>query len=112
MPIRSWCSDGIKARRERNSEIVAPMVVPWPQVVSRTGITVLVASREEVRALAMREREDERVEVLVAPGLFCCCRVCLVRVLYPSVFLLLGFLLKGGSSSSEVTEIIIDRRVE
>lgn len=56
--------------RERNSGIVEPMVVPWPQVVSRTGITVLVAFREEIRAVAMRERDEERVVLLVAPGLF------------------------------------------
>ena len=67
--MRGWCSRGIRARRERNSEIVAPMVVPWPQVVSRTGITDLVAARDAVRAVAMRERDDSRVEALVAPGL-------------------------------------------
>lgn len=67
--MRGWCSFGMRARRERNSEIVEPMVVPWPQVVSRTGITVLVAFREEIRAVAMREREDSRVVLLVAPGL-------------------------------------------
>lgn len=70
MPIRSWCSVGIRSRRERNSEIVEPMVVPWPQVVSKTGMTVLVALREATRALAMRLREDSREHLLVAPGLF------------------------------------------
>lgn len=45
------------------------MVVPWPQVVSRTGITVFVAFREAMRAVAMREREDSRVVLFVAPGL-------------------------------------------
>jgi hypothetical protein len=59
----------MRERRERNSGMVAPMVVPWPQVVSRTGITVLVDERDEVRAVAMREREEEREEELVAPGL-------------------------------------------
>ena len=45
------------------------MEVPWPQVVSRTGITVRVASRAVVRALARREREDWMVDWFVAPGL-------------------------------------------
>lgn len=45
------------------------MAVPWPQVVSRTGMTVLVASSAEMRAFARREREDSRVVLFVAPGL-------------------------------------------
>lgn len=45
------------------------MVVPLSAVVSRTGITVLVALRAEVMFLAMREREEGRSDLHLAPGL-------------------------------------------
>lgn len=45
------------------------MVVPLSAVVSRTGITEVVALRAEVMFLAMREREEGRSDLHLAPGL-------------------------------------------
>lgn len=61
--------EGIREKSCEKCVSGPPMDVPWPQVVSRTGITECVASRAVVRDFAMRESEDERVVWFVAPGL-------------------------------------------
>lgn len=51
------------------SDNLPPIVVPWPHMVSRTGVTVSVASSARINCLARRDSEDSRVVWFVAPGL-------------------------------------------
>lgn len=70
MPMREWYSEGIWEIMSRNSVREPPIVVPWPHMVSRTGITVVVAERALVRAWASRVRADARLVLFALPGLF------------------------------------------
>lgn len=63
----------------RNSVNEPPIVVPWPHIVSRTGVTVEVAARALVRAFARRVRAEERVVWPALPGLYNV-NSCLARV--------------------------------
>lgn len=44
-------------------------MVPWPHIVSRTGITVEVSERALVKALARRVMADDNEVLFAAPGL-------------------------------------------
>lgn len=70
MPIRWWYSLGIWERMSRNSCRYPPIVLPWPHMVSSTGVTVLVAARAEVRAAARRVMAEAWEVWLALPGLF------------------------------------------
>lgn len=69
MPMRGWYSVGIWAMMSRNSVREPPIVVPWPHMVSRTGVTVVVAERALVRACARRVMAEGRLVLLALPGL-------------------------------------------
>lgn len=45
-------------------------MLPWPHMVSRTGVTVLVAERAEVRAFASRVMAEACGVWLALPGLW------------------------------------------
>lgn len=53
----------------RNSVSEPPIVVPWPHIVSRTGVTVEVAARAFVRAFARREMAEGKLVWFALPGL-------------------------------------------
>lgn len=53
----------------RNSVSEPPIVVPWPHIVSSTGVTVEVAARALVRAFARREMAEEKLVWFALPGL-------------------------------------------
>ena len=69
MPMREWCSFGIRARRSLNSEREPPMVLPWPHIVSSTGTAVVVSVIALVRVCARRESASGRGVWFVLPGL-------------------------------------------
>jgi hypothetical protein len=69
MPMREWCSFGIRASKSRNSVREPPIVLPWPHIVSSTGITVDVAVMAFVRESARRARASGSGVWLVLPGL-------------------------------------------
>jgi hypothetical protein len=46
-----------------------PIVVPWPHIVSRTGITVDVSERALVKALARRVMAEDDEVLFAVPGL-------------------------------------------
>lgn len=69
MPRRGWCSVGIRASRSLKWVREPPIVLPWPHIVSRTGMTVEVEVMAFVRVFARRERASGRGVWLVLPGL-------------------------------------------
>lgn len=69
IPMRWWCSLGIRANRSRNSEREPPIVLPWPHIVSRTGTTVEVSVMAFERVSARRESASGRGVWFVLPGL-------------------------------------------
>lgn len=67
--MREWYSLGIWAITFPISESGPPIVVPWPHIVSSTGVTVEVTESALVNACASRDVADSSVLWPTAPGL-------------------------------------------
>lgn len=70
IPMREWYSGGIWDSKEAKSDKEPPIVVPWPHIVSNTGVTVEVSESALVRALARREMAEDSEVWFAVPGLY------------------------------------------
>ena len=59
--MREWYFSGICEITAPSSERSPPKVVPWPHIVSNTGVTVSIAANALVNDLASREIADSTV---------------------------------------------------